>query len=159
MKTQEWGWKRGLLAVAALGLAGAVFGPMVLTAPIEASSSGEPAAKIAWSKDYRTAEAAARKSGKPLLVEFYADWCPPCRLMEQTTFQDAKVVELTRKFTPVRVDLDENQALARRFQVSGIPQAFILSPTGEVLARNSGYQDAGQFAAFLRQDLAAKGAR
>lgn len=164
MHTQRRDWKRGLVLAAALGLGVAAFSPLLLTAPTLAGpregerEQGGQSSNIAWSKDYAAALAQARKHGKLLLVEFYAGWCPPCRLMEETTFKDPGVVELTRKVVPVHVDVDENEALAARFRVSGIPQAFIIAANGKVLARTEGYSDASQFRAFLREGLA-KGER
>ncbi|MFN3653363.1 MAG: thioredoxin family protein [Armatimonadota bacterium] len=145
----------GLLALGGLGA-----GRLLAGDRLEASSAGAPAAtqatkesSIRWSASYAAAQAEARKTGRPVLVEFYADWCPPCHLMERTTFRDRQVVETTRKLVPVRVDVDANEKLAGQYGVSSIPQAFVVAPSGKILARAEGYQDAKQFTAFLHDGL------
>lgn len=152
MKRTGKNWQRGVLAAAALLLGAASLAPLVVAPRIEADSTKQPAG-IAWRTGFAEAQAEAKRTGKPLLVEFSASWCPPCRMMDQTTFRDKAVVALSRQVTAVKVDLDQNEALARRFGVTGIPHSFILTPAGRVVLEHSGYSDPAGFAAFLRSGI------
>jgi thiol:disulfide interchange protein DsbD len=128
-----------------MGLAAAV----VLAVPYVQS---QPAG-IKWEKNYASALALARKTKKPVLVEFYADWCGPCKQMARTTLQDPAIVKLTRKFVSVRVDLDRQKDLARKYDVQSIPYTVILNPNGKVTRAATGYQDVNGFRLFLMQGL------
>ena len=108
---------------------------------------------IKWEKDYAAALALSRRTKKPVLVEFYADWCGPCKQMARTTLQDAGIVKLTRKFVAVRVDLDRQKDLARKYDVQSIPYSVILNPSGKVTRAAVGYQDVSGFRLFLMQGL------
>ncbi len=125
---------------------------------IAAFASAAPATGrgIPWNADLNGALAQARKAKKPVLLEFYADWCGPCQGMKQVTFQDPEVVRLSGRFVPVRVDRDANRPLAKKYQVPAIPHVVVLSPEGKVVARVTGYQEPPQFAGFLRQALSQK---
>jgi len=135
-------------SLAALGAAGAL-----LTLLCGALTTLAAGAEVRWTTDYKAARELSKKSGKPILMEFYADWCGPCKQMERTTFKDAQVVKLTAKFIPVRINVDKNQALANQYEASAIPRAVILSPAGKVTRVSTGYRDAGSFLLFLKQGL------
>ena len=89
-------------------------------------------------------------SDLPVLVDFWADWCPPCRLMAPV------LDELARRRTDVRVakvDTAEGTALAARFGIRSIP-TLILLLRGKELARFSGAVPAPQLLSWLDRSLA-----
>ncbi len=131
-----------VLALAAAGLPGLSTG---------ARAAGAPAS--AWTTDFNQARELSRKTHKPLLMEFYALWCGPCKLMATTTFKDAKVKGLLTKFVLLRVDVDRYPALASKYSATAIPRTVILSPAGKVARSTEGYHDANDFALFLKQSL------
>lgn len=135
-------------SLAALCAAGAL-----LTLLPGATPGRAAGAEVRWTTDYKAARELSKKSGKPILMEFYADWCGPCKQMEQTTFKDAQVVKLTTKFIPVRINIDKNQALAHQYDAMTIPRAVILSPAGKVTRISAGYRDPDAFMLFLKQGL------
>ncbi len=69
------------------------------------------------------------QSDVPALVDFYADWCPPCRLVSPVIEALSREYEGKMKF--VKVDTDANQDLARRYGVMSIPTVIIFT-SGEV---------------------------
>jgi len=90
--------------------------------------------------------ASVSTAGKPVMLDFSADWCLPCHELERNTFTDGAVKAKARSFRLVRVDLthydsDESNRLRQRFGIRGVPTIVFLSPDGrEVLpARVEGF--------------------
>lgn len=74
-------------------------------------------------------------SDKPTLVDFYANWCVPCEMM--TPIIDQTKVELGDKANVLKVDVDNNAEVARKYQIRSIPTLLIFKE-GEVVWRQSG---------------------
>ena len=110
-------------------------------------------AEVEWQKSYAKAVQTAKRTKKPLLVEFYADWCGPCKAMAATTLKDKAVVKLTRQFVSVRVNVDKAPDLAERYKVASIPYAIVLDKSGNIVRTSRGFMDAGRFCLFLKQSL------
>ncbi len=76
--------------------------------------------------------------GLPMLVDFSAEWCPPCRQMKPV-FQKLQT-EFEGKVDLVTVDVDDNRDLAERYNVTSIPTLVYISPSGKELYRTVGLQ-------------------
>jgi thiol:disulfide interchange protein DsbD len=79
----------------------------------------------------------AKESGKPIIIDLYADWCPGCRHMDRITFHEPSIIEAAAKdFVMIRVDFSrrgdrESETLAHSYDVLGIPTVIFLKPGGE----------------------------
>jgi thiol:disulfide interchange protein len=116
---------------------------------------------IEWTYNIEAGLAQAKKQGKPVMVDFMAVWCPPCRAMEDSTFSDPAVVEKATAFVPVRIDIDKQRevatkygALARKYGGIGIPNILFLSADGTKLKHIVGYYGPGQLVAAMDSALA-----
>ena len=96
------------------------------------------------------------KSGVPLVVDFWAGWCGPCRAMAPEFAKAAAAIEPAARL--VKVNVDEEPALAERFQVRSIP-TIMLAFEGRELARIAGARSAAQLTEWVSRELSRVSAR
>jgi thioredoxin 1 len=105
--------------------------------PISAEAANRVYTKETW-------KAEVLDSAGPVLVDFWAPWCGPCRAMEPT------IQKLARDYKVVKVNADNNEGLAARYGVTGLP-TFLIFRKGDVAARYVGFTSEGPLRESMRQ--------
>src|SRR5882724_3590341 len=98
--------------------------------------AGEPrrekGVEIPWVRDEKRAVLQSRATGKPLLIDFFAEWCAACKELDVHTWTDPVVAkEVADRFVPLKVDATEetveNEELQRKYQVPGLPTVLMMA--------------------------------
>ena len=152
-----------LFAFGCVEIVGAANGGGDLLRPLEHVASAEGIARTPEPRWQRTAsnaelDAALRNArGRPVLLDFYADWCVSCREMERFTFGDPRVASQLAGMALLRADMtanDEGQrALLKRFGLFGPPGVILFDAQGHEVAgaRVIGLESAERFLATMQQ--------
>ncbi len=156
-----WLW---LLLVPVALILGRVVGGMNVS-PVHHGTATESAAAggVRWTS-LADAEAEAKRTGKPVLYDFNADWCPPCQAMKHQMFEnpaDARAIEAV--VVPVSVvdrykengaNPPEIEALQQRFQIYAFPTLIVLSPTTGRFVKREGFDGAASTREWIAQAAA-----
>jgi thioredoxin-like negative regulator of GroEL len=119
-----------------------------------------PPVAIHWERNFDQALKMARKQGKPLFVDFWADWCAWCRRLDRTTYADPDVIKLAQDFVPVKVNTEgsgRELAVTRRYEVTSLPTIVFVSPEGRQILRLNGFLGPGQFPQTMEAALETAG--
>ncbi len=136
--------RRGVLLVVFIALA-------ILFLQASRPRFGNAKDNIAWRTKLSDALAESKKTGKPVLADFSAAWCPPCQEMKHASWPDPKVEAVVKeKYIPVLLDADasDTEGPARRYAVEYLPTVLLLDSDGKVL-RQGDYMTASELLAFL----------
>ena len=109
---------------------------------------------IQWRSNFGGALSEARSSGKPVMVDFYTDWCGFCKKMDAEVYTDIGVIAESVNFVSVKVNAEKSSALAAKYQVSEFPTIIWLGADGTLLERLPGYADAPEFLKIMRDTRA-----
>jgi thiol:disulfide interchange protein DsbD len=163
---QRLGWRQAIAAL--LGLVGVL---QVVGAASGATDPLQPLARFAAQSDIAASpgtprfqpvrsvdelDAALKSAGRPVMLDFYADWCVSCKEMERFTFSDPAVQKKLAGALLLKADVMANNAqdreLLRRFSLFGPPGTIFFDTRGNEIrpARLIGYQNSGRFLDTLK---------
>jgi thiol:disulfide interchange protein DsbD len=115
---------RQLVGICCLGFGFVIMGMYITRGP-----------SVMWVSYNETIVEQAKVEGKPLIIDFYAAWCAPCRELDVTTFHDSEVVALSGQFTMIKIDLTSEasqayQALIDAYDIKGVPTIIFIDAQG-----------------------------
>ena len=95
--------------------------------------------QIQW-RSYEDGKSLAQAESKKIFVNFRADWCNYCRTMEKETFTDTDIIDfLNSNFISIKVDVDRQKSVARKYNIQPLPDTWFLTEAGEVIGNRPGY--------------------
>jgi thiol-disulfide isomerase/thioredoxin len=107
---------------------------------------------------FKAACKAAKKKDKVVLIDFYATWCGPCKMLDQTTWKDEAVRKfLKEKTIALKIDAEVERDLAAEYSVRSYPSIVLIKPDGTELNRLVGYRPADVFLADVKKVLGGEG--
>ncbi len=101
-------------------------------------------------------DASVSKAGKPTIIDFYADWCAQCKELDKYTYTDPKVIELSKNFNNIKVDLtQENKQITDKFKILGLPVVAFIDKDGKEIEslRITGFLKPSEFTKTMEKAL------
>ena len=102
-----------------------------------------------WSKDLEQTLKSAKADGKMVFMDIYADWCPPCKMLESDTFTDSAVIKALQDYVLIKVDADVQGEVAAQYGTGSLPTLVVLSSEGMPLLTQPGFQTPQQLLAWM----------
>ena len=107
-----------------------------------------------WQKFSIQAYESSLKNNEKMVIDFYADWCIPCKKLDALTFSNERVIKEMERFAIYKVDMTkmtpENENLRKRFNVIGMPTVLIIDSQGKEVNRLTGFVNADEFLSYLK---------
>jgi thioredoxin-like negative regulator of GroEL len=126
-------------------------GLAILLLAAAATSAAADNAGISWFKDLEKASEAAGKTNRPMMIEFWADWCAACRVMDKDIYTDPNLIAAVNgRIVPVRIHFDLQREVARGYNVPVLPYIVFADSDGTELMHHRGILSAEQLTAVVK---------
>lgn len=119
--------------------------------------SGGNASELSW-QHYDEASMLSAPAAQPAIIDFYADWCIPCKELDAKTFSDKNVAAELKRFRRIKADLTlpddpKTKALTKQYAIVGVPTVVFIDSHGNELRdlRLTGFEEPEKFLARARQ--------
>lgn len=133
-------------------MVGAALGVLILAAGAFLAWPSMHDTEIVWQPYDPALVASAADQGRPVMIDFYADWCIPCKELDARTFVDPDVVEESEKFVRLKADLTNgndpaSEELIEQYEILGVPTIVFIGPGGQEVeaARLIGFEKPDRF--------------
>ncbi len=105
---------------------------------------------IDWEYYTESTYESALDNNQKMIIDFYADWCIPCKELDALTFSNDKVILASKDFTNLKVDMtktlsDETEKVRKKFNIKGMPTVLIIDSNGKEVKRITGFVNAEEF--------------
>ena len=110
-----------------------------------------PARAVDWVVDYEAGLKRALQEKRPAILDFYADWCGWCKVLDREVYQHADMAELLADYICIKINVDQQPRVAFAYQVSSLPRTIILNEHGRIAGDQIGYLPQPSFKAFLER--------
>jgi thiol:disulfide interchange protein len=112
-------------------------------------------AGLEWLTSMDAAMEAARHENRPVMIDFYTDWCAWCKRLDADTYADKQVIAAAGDFVAVKINADVERALAAKYKVTGFPTILFTDAAGNEIHRVVGYRPPQGFLAEMNGALQA----
>ena len=121
--------------------------------PVASDSSSE----ISWTYNkLQDALQLSAQTGRPVMADFYADWCGWCKKLDSDTYTDPGVVQKSKYFVCVKLNADVCRDESAKYGVRGLPTIVFLDSGGKVLDKQVGYTDAQNLLSLMSKQSKVK---
>ncbi|MFA7227847.1 MAG: protein-disulfide reductase DsbD [Melioribacteraceae bacterium] len=132
-----------------------VFSVIVIALSVYALIPGEKR-EPEWQKFSEEKYALSMNNNEKMVIDFYADWCIPCKELDALTFSDQAVLAEMQNFTNYKVDMtqtvsEETEKLRIKFKIVGMPTVLIINSKGEEVERLTGFVNAEEFLKMIKK--------
>lgn len=138
----------GAVAVAAISSRNAP--TQVTLQPATAAASRPAATAIQWEPDFETAMQKAKKEGRPVMVDFYTDWCSACKVLDSDVYTDQQVIGESANWIAVKVNAEQRTDVAQAYGVTGYPTLAFIQGDGKPLSIEVGAPPADMMVQWMR---------
>lgn len=104
-----------------------------------------------WYHDVEEAKKAAAASNRRVMLDFYAEWCGPCKMLMRDVFPTAEFKAMSKYFVFCKIDVDQQPAVAQAFGISAMPTIKFIKADGTVVHEFMGYRATADFVAEMHK--------
>ncbi|MGV3617022.1 MAG: thioredoxin domain-containing protein [Fimbriimonas sp.] len=102
-----------------------------------------------WFTDLEEAKKIAKATNRKIFVDFFAEWCGPCKRLEADCFGTAEFKALGKKLVFLRIDVDKQPAVSKAYGITAMPTQMIVNPDGSVVNTTVGYANRHSFFSWV----------
>jgi thioredoxin:protein disulfide reductase len=119
-------------------------------------NEGTAEVEFAWMTSVEQIDGSVKAEKKPVMIDFWAEWCAQCKELDKYTYTDQEIIDLSKSFNNIKIDLtQENSAITERFDIKGLPVVIFMDSEGNELRdlRVTGFLEPEEFKKKLEAAL------